>query len=110
MYIKLPFLGKSREDLVDFFIETLKKFTLKWISNFTLEMNLLLVVFFIFYIIYKYIRDACQATYYGSTVKQSKVGFSQHFGKSHRTSLPISKPLQFSIRDHCLNNDHTSIF
>ena len=39
-------------------------------------------------------------------VKQSTVIFSQHFGKSHRTSFPISKPLQSSIRDHCLNNDH----
>ena len=40
------------------------------------------------------------------TVKQSKVRFFQHFGKSHRTSFPMSKPLQSSIRDHCLNSDH----
>ena len=85
-------------------------------TNFASEINLLLVYFFKLketpsdelrsHIIYKYICDACQAMYYRSTVKQSKIRFSQHFGKFHRTSLPISKPLQSSIRDYCLNNDH----
>ena len=41
-------------------------------------------------------------------VKQSKVRFSQHFGKSHVTSFPVSEPLQSSIRvrDQCLYGDH----
>ena len=52
------------------------------------------------------ICDACQASYIGSTVKQTKVMFFQHMDVSHRTSLPIAKPVQSSIRDHSETNDH----
>ena len=57
-------------------------------------------------VIYKYEGDVCQSSYIGSTSKQSKVRFSQHFGISHRTSLPLSSQIQSSIRDHCLEEDH----
>ena len=116
IFIKLPYFGQNSVDLVNFFVETLKFFYPQIDFKFVLGNECSIGGFFKLkealpdelrsHIIYKYICDACQATYYGSTVKQSKVRFSQHFGKSHRTSLPISKPLQSSIRDHCLNNDH----
>ena len=57
-------------------------------------------------IVYLYTCDACQATYVGSSVKQSIVRYHQHLGTSHRTSLPLKNPVDSSIRKHCHDSDH----
>ena len=59
-----------------------------------------------FNIIYKYICDACQATYIGSSTKQAKIRFYQHLGISHRTGFHLKNPPESSIREHCLDKDH----
>ena len=50
--------------------------------------------------------DVCQASYIGSTVKQSKVRFYQHLGYSHKTLKHFESPPKSSIRDHCEKLDH----
>ena len=61
-------------------------------------------------IIYKYSCDSCQGTYIGSSIKQAKIRFHQHFGLSHRTSLPLNNPTHSNIRNHCLECDHQMKF
>ena len=61
-------------------------------------------------IIYKYSCDSCQGTYIGSSIKQAKVRFHQHFGLSHRTSYPLTNPVHSNIRNHCLESDHQMKF
>lgn len=57
-------------------------------------------------VIYKYTCGACQATYIGSTAKQSKIRFSQHLGISHRTGQHLNSVTHSAPRDHCDSNDH----
>ena len=57
-------------------------------------------------IIYKYECNACQAIYVGSTSRQSKIRFYQHLGISHRTGIPLKKPVFSSIRSHSENKSH----
>ena len=116
IYIKLSYLGKNSDQLVTVFQTYLRDFFPQINFKFVFTNDSSIGAFFKHkenlpdelrsHIIYKYICDACQASYIGSTVKQSKVRFFQHMGVSHRTSLPIAKPVQSSIRDHCEFSDH----
>ena len=73
MYIKLPYLGQSSEDLVYFFIDALKKNYSQKDFKFYFGNESSINGFFKLketlpdelrsHIIYKYICDACQATY-----------------------------------------------
>ena len=56
-------------------------------------------------IIYKYTCD-CSLQYIGSTQLQLFRRVSQHRGVSFRTGIPLSKPNNSAIRDHCNSNNH----
>ena len=70
IFIKLPYLGQNSVDLVDFFVETLKKFYPQIDFKFFLGNECSIGGFFTLkealpdelrsHIIYKYICDACQ--------------------------------------------------
>ena len=56
-------------------------------------------------VIYVYTCD-CSQSYVGSTAVQLFVRCAQHRGVSYRTDLPLSKPVNSSIRDHCDSSHH----
>ena len=117
IYIKLPYLG-------NYFCEDFSKFIRKKLSTSYPQIDFRFVFVNSFQIgsffkikehlpddlrsgiIYKYTCDACQASYIGSTLKQSKVRFFQHIGISHRTHQPLTSNIKSSIRDHCHSSDH----
>ena len=54
-------------------------------------------------VVYKFSCASCGASYLGSTQKSLYCRVQQHAGKSFRTGLPLSKPVESSIREHCHN-------
>ena len=91
IYAKIYYLGKDSDQLVGIFQTSIRdlylqiKFKFCFINDSsiwafssirkTCQMNFVPNV-------YKYICDACQMSYIGSTVKHSKVRFFQHMGVS----------------------------
>ena len=57
-------------------------------------------------VVYKYTCDCCEQSYIVNTKLQRFIRSSQHFGVSHRTGRPLSKPPQSSIRAHSDTHDH----
>ena len=52
-------------------------------------------------VVYKYVCSQCDAAYVGSTIRTLYVRAAEHRGVSSRTGLPVAKPPQSAIRNHC---------
>ena len=57
-------------------------------------------------LIYQYNCDECNSSYIGKTIRQLKVRIYEHKGFSLRTGLVLNSPMNSSIRDHALNQNH----
>ena len=65
-----------------------------------------LPLFLISNIVYQYKCSRCKARYYGKTIRNLTLRFSEHAGKSARTGRLISNPYNSAIRSHCENLNH----
>ena len=55
---------------------------------------------------YSYKCGQCSAQYFGETTRHLKTRIAEHRGLSARTSKPVARPLNSSIRDHALQTGH----
>ena len=54
-------------------------------------------------IVYQFTCSKCNLEYLGSSIKNLSFRIDQHRGISSRTTLPLVRPPQSTIRDHCTN-------
>ena len=54
-------------------------------------------------VVYKFVCPSCQLLYIGSTIKTLEQRIYEHLGSSFRTKRPLSRPVQSSIRNHCID-------
>ena len=52
-------------------------------------------------VVYKFVCPKCNSEYVGSSTKLLTTRVFEHRGISSRTLLPLGRPPQSSIRDHC---------
>ena len=116
IYISLPFIGPPSNKLVTFLNRTLPRYFPQIDFRFSLKNNFKIASFFPFKdkipkdvcadIIYEYKCGTCQVSYIGSSIRQSKIRFSEHLGISYRTDNPLSHPQIFAPRKHCNSTNH----
>ena len=111
MYCKLPYFGVQSDKMKSELINLVTKFfpfidiKVILVNDFKIK-NLFshkerLPVGCMSSVVYKFCCASCDATYVGSTCKQLICRVQQHAGLSFRTNLPLGKPEDSSIRNHC---------
>ena len=61
-------------------------------------------------LVYKFLRNGCNATYYGKTQRHLKVRASEHIGVSPLTGKRVKTPKKSAICDHILEKGHDVSF
>ena len=115
VYINLPFIGDQTSKLLEEIRQLMCRFYPQINPRFYFKNTNTIARFFNKYdnpdvlvrssIIYKYTCN-CSLQYIGSTQLQLFRRVSQHKGVSFRTGIPLSKPDQSAIRDHCNSHNH----
>lgn len=116
IYVKLPFIGPLSYDTVTYLQKTLVQYFPQINFRFSLNNSFKVANFFMYKdrlpdelrsnIIYNFKCSVCNATYIGSTSKQSKIRFSQHLGISYRTNNPYAEPQHSAPRIHAESSNH----
>ena len=116
IHISLPYLGQPSHKLAKYFVQLLhiQRFSTSF-KNECQQQSLFpckdkLHINLQSNIIYKYRCDTCNDIIIGSSIKQSKIRFTQYFGISFRTNRHLGKPMQSTPRIRAETHNHTMSF
>ena len=120
IYISLPYLGPPSHKLAKHLGNVLSSYYAHIDFKFSFKNKFQIQSFFPYKdklhvdlqsnIIYKYRCDTCNGIYIGSSIKQSKIRFTQHLGISFRTNRHLGKPMQSTPRIHSESHNHPMSF
>jgi hypothetical protein len=119
-FVSLPFLGPPSSKIVNYLKQILPTYYPQIEFKFSLKNNFKIQSYFRYKdtlpvdlrsnFIYKYTCGSCHESYIGSSVKQTKVRFTQHLGTSFRTNRPLTVRQLSTPRNHAEHSNHPILY